>query len=290
MNASRKYTSCVIVLFIVLVTALTFAKSLNSDFVKLDDPTLCYDNPIVKNFSTSEAFSTEVAQDYIPITFMSFALDHALFGFNPFYFHLHNLILHLVNVALVFYLLFLLTEGNLFIAAFVSLLFGVHPMHVESVMWVSQRKDVLSGLFYLLSLIVYIKFLNKKNILVYFISFTLFGLALLTKFMAVTLPAAILLIAVYKKETFKNTIKQMLPYLALMGGLAYVHLQLHNAGAMASEAFNWLSGAQRGISSLAFYVSKLTVPLSLSPFYQQNVTTVNVFDWFLLLGYLAASV
>ena len=98
---------------------------------------------------------------YHPVTTLSFALEYRFARLNPFIYHFDNLILHLLNILLV-YLFIKLLSGNKIIAFVVALLFGIHPMHVESVAWVAERKDVLYACFFLLSMIFYIKFIKAK--------------------------------------------------------------------------------------------------------------------------------
>ncbi|HWR97914.1 MAG TPA: glycosyltransferase family 39 protein, partial [Candidatus Methanoperedens sp.] len=128
-----------------------------------------------------------------PLTWLSHMTDVSLFGLNPGPPHLMNVALHLLNTLLIFALLRRLT-GALWPSAFVAALFGVHPLHVESVAWISERKDVLSALFWLLATAAYVKYLSRRSVPRYLLVFLLFVLGFAAKPMVVTLPVALLLL------------------------------------------------------------------------------------------------
>ncbi|WP_413288653.1 tetratricopeptide repeat protein [Bdellovibrio sp. HCB337] len=261
--------------------------------MSFDDPYLCYDNPLVRHFDLKKVLTSTVADDYMPVVTASFALENKLFGLDPFYFHLDNLLLHLANVILVFVLLRMLTHGGLVIPGVTALLFGLHPLHVESVMWVSQRKDMLSTLFSLLSLLFYLLSVQKngRSWWVYGLSLLCFLLALGSKFMAVSLPAVTLLLAWYQGEEKKKTALKLLPYVALMIGFAMIHIGLHKpSGANATAGFDLLAALGRGVDSLAFYLTKTILPFKLGVFYERNVVTLSWFEYAMLGTWTAALV
>ncbi|PIP65702.1 hypothetical protein COW95_00685, partial [Candidatus Peregrinibacteria bacterium CG22_combo_CG10-13_8_21_14_all_49_11] len=161
------------ILLFFAVSFLIYGQSLQNRFVRWDDSLLIYENPIVREISfdtVKAAFTTYDPELYIPLTMLSYQLDHLLWGLNPFGFHLTNLVLHTVNALLVMGLVWLLlcrtsttlsvtqnqpTEchperSRRMIVLFCGLLFLVHPLHTEAVAWASSRKDVLSALFFLL--------------------------------------------------------------------------------------------------------------------------------------------
>ncbi len=138
-----------------------FAPTLQNGFVNYDDDAHLLQNPFIRPLDPDHVrlmFSTTVNKTYIPLSLLSFAWEHALWGFHPFVYHSHNLLLHLLNTALV--ILIARSLGLPRAAGLLAgLIFGVHPMHVESVAWVTERKDVLYALFYLLSVFCYITYL-----------------------------------------------------------------------------------------------------------------------------------
>ena len=135
-----------------------------------------------------------VIGNYNPLPIFTFAIEKALVGFeNPFLFHLDNLLLHLLCVFLVYRILLLMGASNI-AAALGALLFGIHPMRVESVAWVTERKDVLFGVFYLGAMLTYIKYLigKRKQKSLFWITFLLFFISLFAKIQAVVLPLSLL--------------------------------------------------------------------------------------------------
>src|ERR1035438_3215430 len=147
--------------FLPIVLAVTFIvlfPSLQNKFVNLDDPQYVIENPVVKNFNSENLkiiFSEQFIGNYQPITMLSYLVDYKLFGLNPVGYHLVNLIFHLLGTIFVFLIIKKLS-GNDLVAFITSLLFGIHPLHVESVTWIAERKDVLYGFFFLWALYLYV--------------------------------------------------------------------------------------------------------------------------------------
>lgn len=176
---------------ILLVTAVSFYPVLSNGFISLDDGImLCYN---VKVFDLTYANIIKYFAEfhwglYHPLVLLSYAIEFKFFQFNPAIYHATNLYLHLFNCLLVYWLFLLLTEKK-WNAFLISLLFGIHPLHVESVAWITERKDVLYSFFYLAASVSYIYYLkNDKNCKYYLITLLLFVLSLLSKPMAVSLP------------------------------------------------------------------------------------------------------
>ena len=148
---------------LILSTLLVFWQVRNFDFVNYDDNVYVYENPHVLNGLTDDgiiwAFTTGHAANWHPLTWLSLMLDCQLFGPNPGWMHLVNVFLHLANTLLLFAVLKKMT-GALWPSAFVAAAFALHPMHVESVAWIAERKDVLSTLFLLLTLAAYVSYVK----------------------------------------------------------------------------------------------------------------------------------
>ncbi len=184
-----------LVLLIVVVTAVPFLGSLDNDFVNWDDGVYVKNNRQIQDLtwpSVQEIFSAPLSRAYTPFTLLSLSLDHAIWGLDPFGYHLTNLLLHLANTLLVFLFIWRLTNHRL-PSLVAALLFGVHPLHVESVVWITERKDVLSTLFFLTALLCYLRFRREQRSVFYYVSLALFVIALLSKQMAITLPLVLLL-------------------------------------------------------------------------------------------------
>ena len=183
-----------------LLAAATFALFLPvawSGFSLYDDGLYVTDNPVVQNgvtwFGVKYAFTTMAACNWHPLTMLSHMLDCGVFGLNPAGPHLENALIHAVNAALLFVLLFRLL-GKIWPAAFVAALFAWHPLHVESVAWIAERKDVLSTFFALLALLNYAKFAQENCRKSYWLALLCFALGLMAKPMLVTLPCVLLLL------------------------------------------------------------------------------------------------
>src|SRR5215470_14312460 len=148
--------------FIILVACfLAYIPVLKAGFVNWDDPD--YANEVFFKKGFSNLLTTPIQGNYHPLTVLSLFLNYLISGMNAWSYHLLNVILHMGNCILVFRLILLLSRGSVLIAFITAILFGIHPMHVESVAWVSERKDVLYGLFFIAGLISYTKFVDTGN-------------------------------------------------------------------------------------------------------------------------------
>ncbi len=193
----KKYFVIFTYFVLILGTLLVFWQVSNFDFVNYDDSDYVYENPHVLNGLTWDgviwAFTTNCSFNWHPLTWLSLMLDCQLFGANPGLMHLVNLLLHLANTLLLFAVLRKMTDA-LWPSAFVAAAFAIHPMHVESVAWIAERKDVLSTLFLLLTLAAYVSYVRRPGLVRYVLTVLLFALGLLVKPMLVTLPVLLLLL------------------------------------------------------------------------------------------------
>ena len=212
--------ACLVGLLLIAVTLAAYWPVLRNDFISLDDHEYVTENPhVITGLTWSNlawAFRSGYASNWHPITWLSHQLDVQLFGLNPRWHHFTSLLFHIMNSALLLFLLWRMT-GALWRSAFVAALFALHPLHVESVAWVAERKDVLSTFFFLLTLMAYAKYAegsglkpvvsgqwsvvsgpsSKRHLpssIVYLLALTLFALGLMSKPMLVTLPFVLLLL------------------------------------------------------------------------------------------------
>ena len=193
----------VISLLLVAAVFLVFGQTLQHGFVNYDDDQYFYANPHVLAGLTGQgvawAFQSGYANNWHPLTWMSLMLDVKCFGPGAFGPHLTNVILHAANAVLLFLLLRRMT-GARWRSAAVAAVFAIHPLHVESVAWVSERKDVLSGLFFMLTLLMYVRYVEKSEVqspkskVFYALSLLAFAGGLMSKPMLVTLPFVLLLL------------------------------------------------------------------------------------------------
>jgi len=268
-----------IAILIILITAVTFSSSLNNQFVNWDDDKNFSENDLITtinddNFwsNTAEIFKSDVIGGYNPLTIFTFAVEKKVFGFDkPFYWHLDNLILHLLCTFFVFLIGYRLKLGNMG-AAILALLFGIHPMRVESVAWVTERKDVLFGLFYLMSMYYYIKGkqdgFKTKWIIIIAVAFIL---SLLSKIQAVLLPITLIFVDYYLSKDAKVTIKSIFskwPFYigSLIIGITNI-IFLAEQGSIVQQEYQGFSRIFIGGYQLAIYYIKSIVPFRLSPLY-----------------------
>ena len=181
----------------------------NHEFINYDDNVYVTDNPYVQKGVTLEslgwAFTTTRAGNWHPLTWFSHILDYEMYDLNPQGHHLTNILLHTANMVLLFLALRWMT-GAVWRSAFVAAMFGLHPLHVESVAWVAERKDVLSTLFWLLTILVYVGYVNRPGVKKYFLVIITFSLGLMAKPMLVTLPFVLLLLDYWPLGRFQFSI------------------------------------------------------------------------------------
>jgi protein O-mannosyl-transferase len=256
-------------LFLVAFTFLLFSPSLKYDFVNWDDDINIYENENVVRFDLTGIFTDHVIGNYNPLTTLTFALEYKMAGENPFLYHLNNLILHVLCTLLVF--LLIRKMGLSFLVSFlVGLLFGIHPMRVESVVWVTERKDVLFGVFFLLSLVFYTDYVRKKEGRLFVLSLGMFVLSLLSKIQAVALAPTLLLIDYwFSRKIDRKLILEKIPYflLALATGIAGIWFLRQQGSLDAGTSFPLVQRLFIGSYSFVVYLIKSVVPWEMSALY-----------------------
>ncbi len=186
------------------------------EFFQVDDPIFVSMNPHIRSgtFVTNVkwAFTHSYSGNWIPLTYLTYMLDSALYELWAGGFHLTNVLFHIGNVLLLYYLGRSLT-GNPFPAAFVAALFAVHPIHVESVAWITERRDVLSVFFGLASMLAYVAYARRGRSVAYWSSLVLFLCSLLSKQTLVTLPCVLLLIDFWPlRRLSRRAVVEKLPF------------------------------------------------------------------------------
>jgi tetratricopeptide (TPR) repeat protein len=261
-------------LFLFLLPVLAFVMviflpALKNGFTNWDDIQYVTGNELLKDLSYTglkKIFSTPVVSNYHPLTMLTLALNYQWAGMEAWSYHLTNIILHVFNTGLVFWLIMILSGRNAWVSAFTALLFGIHPMHVESVVWISERKDLLYSLFYLLAMLAYIKYLAKKQGW-WLILVTLLGaLSLLSKPAAIVLPLTLLLLDYYLRRKWSwSWITEKIPLILLAGVDAYFTLEIQSERAIASvELHSLIERICFAGFGLVWYIIKLFVPYPLS--------------------------
>jgi tetratricopeptide (TPR) repeat protein len=233
-------------LVLFLTTTALFSRSLSADFVELDDRTYVVQNPYVLEGLSADSLwyclSTPVAGNWHPLTMLSHVLDGQLYGLNPRGHHLTSVLLHAINTALV-YLVLLRATGQWAPSLLVALLFGWHPLRAESVAWVSERKDVLSTLFWLWTMWAYLGWVRRPSRPNYAIVALLLTLGLLSKAMLVTLPCALVLFDIWPLGRASDFDFRSRASWRSLGGLLYEKLPLFAIVALFSLITWW---AQQG--------------------------------------------
>jgi tetratricopeptide (TPR) repeat protein len=264
-------------LALVLMVFLVYGQVVTHDFVNYDDTVYITENPVVQEGLNREnvvwAFTTTAAANWHPLTWLSHLLDVELFGLEARYHLLGNVLLHAVNSCLLFLLLRRMT-GAVWRSALVAALFAVHPLHVESVAWISERKDVLSTLFWMLTMGAYVSYTRKTKAGSYILVVLCLTAGLLAKAMLVTLPFLLLLLDFWPLGRWGRVrpallLAEKVPLMALSVGLSALTLVAqHRGGAVKSDqAFPLLQRLANAPVSYVTYLAKTVWPADLAVLY-----------------------
>lgn len=257
---------------IIGITFVVFYPSLKNNFVNWDDDRNVYENPLIQNQKSVQhvkIFQTSVIGNYNPLSIWTLAMEHHFFGMDAKAMHRTNLILHLICVFFAFKLLNALGL-NIWFAAFGALLFGIHPLRVESVAWITERKDVLFGVFFLSALYLYVRRIEQAGRTSLVWIFLLFAIGLFAKIQMVSLPLSMLAVDYLKNRQLEwKLITEKWAF--FLGSLAFGVLGIFILGKEGSlEANETHAGALRiliGSYSLITYLIKWLVPYMTVPLY-----------------------
>jgi Flp pilus assembly protein TadD len=268
---------------LLLATLSVYAPVRHHDFVNYDDFDYVTDNRHVRSGLNAEslrwAFTSTDAGNWFPLTWISHMADYAWFGLNAGGHHVTSAVLHAFSVVLVYFVFVAMTPAR-WPSALVAFLFALHPQHVESVAWASERKDVLSGLFWFLTMLVYVRYALQPSRLRYALVVVIFALALMTKSMVVTLPAILLLLDIWPLRRVdvrtRRLFLEKVPLLLLAGAVSLVtFVAQRGAGAVSSLDFVPLpTRAGNAITSVMFYLRDMVWPARLAVFYPYPETIV----------------
>ena len=268
------YLAIPVLILIVTYACFSPALSTKKQFTNWDDSGYVTDQPLIRDLSAQNVKTlfkpeTAVMGNYHPVTMLSFSLNYYFTQIKVKPYMQTNLLIHLLNTLLVFVFLYRLSQKKLWLAAVGSLWFGIHPLHVESVAWISERKDVLYAFFFFLSCIAYLRYVEVGTRTSLLWAFVYFILSCLSKAMATPLPFVLLLIDFYRGRKINlHTVAEKIPFLvvALMAGINALIIQspqtiseIHN--------FTFMQRLLFAAGGFIFYVWKLIVPLNLSAFY-----------------------
>jgi protein O-mannosyl-transferase len=280
---------------IVIYACILYYRSVYNDFVDWDDTEYIFKNYFIRNFSwqgIKNIFSVSYYANYHPLTTLTWLIEFRFWGFSADKYHLNNLVIHLLNIILTFVLFRSLT-GNNTISLLTALFFAIHPLNVESVAWISERKGLLCAFFYLFSLIAYTLYL-KRDHNIKFLAFSVFAfiLALLSKAMAVSLPFVLILIDYFYFERKILKVKCLLekmPYFILTVIFAAASYYTQSSGGGIAE----LSGNYSFFNRLflipyafSFYLINFIFPLRLSVFHYFPEVKNGFLPWEYYLSFL----
>lgn len=257
---------------ILLLTFVTYLPTLNNGFTDWDDDKYVTKNTAITSFS-GENLHKMVTEPYVsnyhPLTMISYAMNYAVSGKDAKGYIATNIFLHLLNTVLVFFFVYLLTAKKWEIATFVALFFAIHPMHVESVAWIAERKDVLYTLFFVGGLITYLKYLEQEKMKFYGFTLLLFIGAILSKPAAVVFPVVLLLLHFWKNRTFdKKLILQTIPFFVISLAMGILTIQAQSATAIGDfEKYTIVQKTMFAAYGLVMYAAKMIAPFHLSAFY-----------------------
>jgi tetratricopeptide (TPR) repeat protein len=272
----QRWREAWICLALAAITFAVFGQTLSHQFINFDDDRYVYKNPVVDQGVTFKgfvwAFTSIDSDNWHPLTWLSHMLDCQLYGLNPAGHHLTNVLLHTATVIALFLILREMT-GALWRSAFVAAVFAIHPLRVESVAWVAERKDVLSGLFFMLTLGAYLHYARKAwSLARYSLVAFLFALGLMSKPMLVTLPLVLLLLDYWplqrmESQRLSRLILEKIPFLALSAAACVATLLAQKIAVHWGEAFPVSLLVENALVACVIYLRQMIYPAGLAVFH-----------------------
>lgn len=260
---------------VLIITGIVFSGSVNLRWTNWDDNFLVYQNPLVQAPNLKDIFTKPADYNtYNPLVILMFALEWKLVQDNPLLYHFNNVMLHVICTVLVWFL-FMRMGLSVWWSGFAALIFGIHPMRVESVVWISERKDLLFGLFYFTSLLVYIHYITTGKIFYFSIVFILFILSFLIKGQAVAMPLTMILLDWYlgREIRLKAVLEKVIFFaLSIIFSILTVTFFVKDIHAPADHTsimhvFNRFEQLVLGGYAYAVYILKSLLPYANSPLY-----------------------
>jgi protein O-mannosyl-transferase len=310
---------------VAVATFIAFAPSLLNQFVDWDDLENFVTNPSYRGLGVAQLkwmWTTVLLGHYVPVTWMTFGVDYLLWGMNPAGYHLANIVLHAANAAVLYFVGRRLLAAAIppareddqrawrLGAALAALVFALHPLRVESVAWVTERRDVLSGLFYLVAVLAYLRDadgepgVSLRRRPWYWVALGCFVLALLSKAIVVTLPIVLVVLDVYPLRRLgsgaggwwspaaRRRCTEKIPFVLASAVVIPIALVAARAGANLVSIGNFGIVDRLAVSlyGLAFYLWKTIVPLELSPFYPLGTPVAPMSAPYIVSGLVVAAI
>src|SRR6266704_2823544 len=273
-KVNRWWTTLGICLFLVVLTWLVFGQTLWHDFINYDDPRYVYENTkITGGLSISGivwAFTHIHSMNWHPLTTISHMLDCQLYGLKAGWHHCTNVLLHSIAVMLLFVGLLQMT-GAFWRSAFVAAVFAIHPLRVESVAWIAERKDVLSGVFFMLTLLAYLYYVRLPRTGRYLMVVFVFACGLMSKPMLVTLPFVLLLLDYWPLDRIRGQVSkrvlEKIPLIALSAVSSVATLVAQKGAVGYTEELPVLERFNNAVVSYILYIWQMLWPVNLAVFY-----------------------
>ena len=275
-NSSSKTGMWIAILTIIIIVLYCYSPSLSveKEFTNWDDTGYVTNQSLIRSSESEKVdslFSTSshVMLNYHPLTMLTLAYNYSQSGLEISSYMHWNLFIHILNVLLVFLFIYYLSNKNMLISFFTAIWFGIHPMHVESVAWISERKDVLYTFFFLLSLLSYQYYLTTKKWWGIIVVFVLFIASCLSKAMAVPLPIVLILLDYYHGRKFNlRSIIEKIPFFVISFLIGILAWRIQNQGAVAKDGvFTVFQEGMFACYGFVMYWFKLFIPSDLSAFY-----------------------
>src|SRR6266487_4457073 len=269
---TRKGNKNILLLWLLLAlaaTAVCFFPMLKNNFTNWDDEYYVINDALLRGPDWQGIFSQPVVSNYHPLTIITLAINYGLTGLDPSSYLVFNFLLHLLNTALVFYFIWTISDKKIWVASITALIFGIHPMHVESVAWISERKDVLYTLFFLLSLIQYWRFLQAGKRLSLWLCFLFFILSLLSKPAAIILPLVLFLLDYWKgrRINLRSAIEKI-PFFIIAVVFAVLTVKIQSEKAMTGlDVFPIWTRLLFACYTAMTYFFRFFIPYPLSAFH-----------------------
>lgn len=288
MPNENRWLTATIYLCLIGLTWIVFGRALHFDFLNYDDSFYVYQNPSISNGLTwaglIAAFTRPLVGNWHPLTSISLMLDAQIFGLHPGGYHFVNLLLHTIAVLLLFHVLRAMT-GSLWRSALVAALFAIHPLRAESVVWISERKDVLSGVFFFLTLAAYLRYARRPRFSTYLLVAGFLTLGLLAKAMLVTVPCVLLLLDYWPLRRFaflpptnsasKNLsslgatrlIVEKLPLLGITTAVSAATVWAQEPALAAAAQWSISARVENALLTIWIYLRQMFWPADLAIFY-----------------------
>ena len=268
-NTDEKKVSILPLLFLsAVITVLCLLPMLKNEFTNWDDEYYVINNALLRGPDWKGIFTQPVVGNYHPLTIITLAINYQISELNPWSYLFVNLLLHTINTCLVFYFIWIISNKKTWPAFLTALIFGIHPLHVESVAWVSERKDVLYTFFFLLSLIQYWVFLQTGRQIKFWLSFLFFVLSLLSKPAAIILPLVLCLLDYWKGRTIsRKLIVEKIPFFLLSIVFGFITMQVQTKAIVGFSFYPLWERLFFACYVIMIYFIRFFIPYPLSAFH-----------------------